>query len=1250
MRNDDDYNFEQWAKDTYGDAGLPKIKRNPGLSENIGDASRLLLKGTAGVGGVVGYGLEKTGIAPEYGRELQESDKAVQDKLQSKLTPVMQEASQQPLINEDGSYNKKFGWRSLESNVLPSVPGSVVMGVAGAPLAAAAESGALGLGVSKAAAPYIGSGLGFGASEGVFSGAQNAEQWGQEQRAKDISEFEKHPNWNMALAANNNDPVAAKEALINQGQSDILKDTAVKTGGISSVTGGGFLGALRKGFAPAASGAVVKAGALEAAKDFTKETGKSMGLEGLQEAPQSYFEQRTTNQATKDYVDPNQDVNQGAVNAGLVGGLSGAAMGAVGGVGVFKQRSDELNKQALIDHTNKVNKLNTAIADDTDKTENLANTQGTNNIDDIPATTNINPAPDITPQVIDDPKKPLSSALNRAGTVAPPIEPEAAKTLPPEPSFYDKAFESLSNGSTAIDGAEHPLLAKAKPYFDAGLIKSPAQFENLVNHPEFNKDEQTDQDIQPTTKSVGGNDRPEPVASSDTVNRNDAGIHEQQSAPKTELAEDNTNSGPGALTTAPEIKPVTPKAVDLLNAVDNGGVPVFLSNNLKHIATQNEIPVTKDTTPNSIINELRDRAEHHGQIAPKTEPVEKQEKPKTLRGLFDTRRQNLEKLGSHPDDARTVNIANKAMPFKEFVHGQILHGDQSFEQAKTNFDRIHADQNNKPQPQDLNVQAKEQNIQNGVSTDSDVSVAPENEAETKQAFTPTHILNDGYDTPAVRIGDNLYQSATPIVDKEKIDRAAHQAATSPLNNLPEPTEAQKESGDYKKGHINLHGLDIAIENPKGSIRSGVDQDGKAWSNEIKHHYGYIKRTNGADGDEVDVFVGEHPESTKAFVVNQINPKTGKFDEHKVMLGFNSKGSAKAGYLRNYAKGWKGAELITELSIDELKQQIEEGKLSKPKPVIAEEAIEYKGIRIYPTKAGGKYYFAIETEENKQRRLTGDRNRGGDRLVETIEEAKAEIYREELRQQDRKKHEKQVAEQDKNDATEKAARDDIDGFRDDDKPNVRALAIKTLNSNVNYNNQITTIKDVVRNLVANGGKTSTEEVNRVNNMTRTQYNRADAKQQAEHERRVKEGGKKTVYYVDNHDLGKTAYDYANFLIEKGSEETKQPQTTVTKDEQWEEIDKLTQERLDKQKTKANSTQNLYNDTEEFKGLVDLFKQFGKIGQIKPNNKALKNNPQADKIVNIQKYWTDVVSDYAYGDDDGQGNPFNGKIADKVYRVC
>lgn len=158
---------------------------------------------------------------------------------------------------------------------------------------------------------------------------------------------------------------------------------------------------------------------------------------------------------------------------------------------------------------------------------------------------------------------------------------------------------------------------------------------------------------------------------------------------------------------------------------------------------------------------------------------------------------------------------------------------------------------------------------------------------------------------------------------------AQQIEAARAEVAPDPTEAQKEAGNYKKGHLTLQGMDIALENPKGSTRSGTDQDGKAWQSTMAHDYGYIKRTLGADGDHVDVFIGDRPDSETVYVVDQVDPKTGKFDEHKVMMGFASEPAARDGYLANYEKGWKGLSAIKAMPVEEFKRWVKEGDTTKP---------------------------------------------------------------------------------------------------------------------------------------------------------------------------------------------------------------------------------------------------------------------------------------------------------------------------------
>ena len=141
-------------------------------------------------------------------------------------------------------------------------------------------------------------------------------------------------------------------------------------------------------------------------------------------------------------------------------------------------------------------------------------------------------------------------------------------------------------------------------------------------------------------------------------------------------------------------------------------------------------------------------------------------------------------------------------------------------------------------------------------------------------------------------------------------KAKIEAASAEVNT--DPTEAQKEAGNYKKGHVRVGTFDITIEQPEGSIRRGTDADGKQWESKMHNTYGYFRGTEGVDGDHIDVFLSNDIDGwngRKVFVVDQYNPD-GTFDEHKVMLGFNDMDEAKSDYLANYEKGWENGRKIT----------------------------------------------------------------------------------------------------------------------------------------------------------------------------------------------------------------------------------------------------------------------------------------------------------------------------------------------------
>jgi hypothetical protein len=146
-----------------------------------------------------------------------------------------------------------------------------------------------------------------------------------------------------------------------------------------------------------------------------------------------------------------------------------------------------------------------------------------------------------------------------------------------------------------------------------------------------------------------------------------------------------------------------------------------------------------------------------------------------------------------------------------------------------------------------------------------------------------------------------------------------------------PTEGQKKAGNYRKGHIQVHGLNISIENPKGSWRSGTSLDGKTWRSRLPFHYGYIKRTTGADGDHVDVFIGPHLKSPHVFAIDQHKVRGDRgFDEHKIMLGFATKEQARKAYIAAFSDGKGAARIghIEHMTIDAFKTWLRDGDTRK----------------------------------------------------------------------------------------------------------------------------------------------------------------------------------------------------------------------------------------------------------------------------------------------------------------------------------
>lgn len=174
-------------------------------------------------------------------------------------------------------------------------------------------------------------------------------------------------------------------------------------------------------------------------------------------------------------------------------------------------------------------------------------------------------------------------------------------------------------------------------------------------------------------------------------------------------------------------------------------------------------------------------------------------------------------------------------------------------------------------------------------------------------------------------GSKGFTGAPAPVDKS-VDAAANQANMA-------PTDKQKEAGNYAKGHITVGGLQVAIENPAGSSRSGVE-NGKAWTTRMRAHYGYVKRTTGADGDQVDVYVKPGTQVDHAgpvFVVDQYNPSTGAFDEHKVLIGYGSQAEASRAYDAHFGdkSGPARRGAVSRLTLDAFKAWLASGDTQKP---------------------------------------------------------------------------------------------------------------------------------------------------------------------------------------------------------------------------------------------------------------------------------------------------------------------------------
>lgn len=196
-----------------------------------------------------------------------------------------------------------------------------------------------------------------------------------------------------------------------------------------------------------------------------------------------------------------------------------------------------------------------------------------------------------------------------------------------------------------------------------------------------------------------------------------------------------------------------------------------------------------------------------------------------------------------------------------------------------------------------------------------------------------------YEVDGKQFGD-LQEVVKHLDGAEQPLSAKIKTASADVNT--DPTEAQKEAGNYKKGHVQVGTFDITIEQPQGSVRKGTDANGKQWESKMHNTYGYFRGTEGVDGDHIDVFLSNDIDGwngRKVYVVDQYNPD-GTFDEHKVMLGFNDMDEAKSDYLANYEKGWEDGRriVVSTTNLEDFEKWIDSSH-RKTKPFA-----EYAGVK------------------------------------------------------------------------------------------------------------------------------------------------------------------------------------------------------------------------------------------------------------------------------------------------------------------
>lgn len=256
-----------------------------------------------------------------------------------------------------------------------------------------------------------------------------------------------------------------------------------------------------------------------------------------------------------------------------------------------------------------------------------------------------------------------------------------------------------------------------------------------------------------------------------------------------------------------------------------------------------------------------------------------------------------------------------------------------------------------------------------------------------------HVVRGNAAAPGTSTGKPAYQP-TPVhkrlITAKEIRHAAKQAERN-------PSATKKKIGNYPKGHFSYRGLGISIENAKGSKRGEKDDAGRGWEVKMPAAYGYIKGTLGADGMQVDCYIGKHPESLLAWVIDQdkftVDGGDKGFDEHKVMMAYKSLDKALKDYQKSHfdGLGHERISAVTQLNYDELKDWLKNGDMKK---AISEQGVGHvvarRGVGGGITKADTisqgtnlLSYSQLPAKAKKRKKAKKLRQRRGPRWLELV---------------------------------------------------------------------------------------------------------------------------------------------------------------------------------------------------------------------------------------------------------------------------